>query len=270
MTEIARALATFPIPLILLLALGVLIGRSQFLGRLFVTLATVMLIAVCLPSVGRMLERPLIGSAPIFDPESEAGDAAILVPTGGIYPDAAGTWWPASESVLRTAVGRKLRATTGLSLLLIGGRPRGETVSEAMVVARAMDLVDGNGTPVPGVFLETAAENSVETAAAAKPILDQLGVQHVVLITSPTHTARMSASLRHLGYQVSVHIDHDTPKLVEPLGAHEPFVPSLGGLLRSSRAVHEYVGIVWYLLNGYFTVSDLRQGAPVERAGEAE
>lgn len=270
MTDILRALAAFPIPLILLLAVGVLLGLRRGLGRLLVTVATVMLVAVCLPSVGRLLERPLIAAAPVFDPAHDPRDAAILVPTAGIFPDAAALWWPSSESVLRAVVGRKLHAATGLPLLLIGGSPRGESESEAMVVARAMQLVDSRDNPVPGVFLETAAANSMETAAAAKPILDQLGVHHIVLITSPTHTARMAASLRHLGYTVSIHIDEEAPTMDEPLGALEPFIPSADGLWRSTGAVHEYLGIVWYLLNGYLTVSDLKLGMPAHRAGEAE
>jgi len=270
MTEILRALSTVPIPLILVLVLGVLLGRRRRLGRILVIGATVALLAVCLPVVGRLLEAPLIAAAPIYDVSKNSNDAAIVVPTAGIFADASGTWWPASESIVRAVVGRKLHTTTGLPLLLIGGSPRGEAESEALVVARATGLVDANDRPVTGIYVETAAQNSTETAAAAQPILDRLGVKHVVLITSPTHTVRMSASLRHVGYSVSVHVDDDAPALVAPLGTLEPYLPSADGLSRSTGAVHEYLGILWYLLNGYLTVADLKLSATAGQVGEAE
>jgi len=273
MTDILRALSTVPIPLILLLAVGVLFYRRRFFGRGLVTAATVALLAMCLPVIGRLLEAPLIAAASVYDASQNAQDAnatAIVVPTAGIFADPAGFWWPASESVARAVAGRKLHAATGLPMLLIGGSPRGEAESEAMVVARATGLVDTDGTLLPDVYLETAAQNSTETAAAAQPILDRLGAEHVVLVTSPTHTARMSASLRHLGYEVSIHIDEDTPMLVEPLGVLEPYIPSADGLSRSKGAIHEYLGILWYLLNGYLTVADLRFNGPASKIQEAE
>lgn len=258
MADILRALATIPIPLVLVLMLGILVWRRRILSRMLITAATLVLFALCLPVTGRLLERPLHDTVALFDPAGDLRNAAIMVPTAGIFADAAGVLWPSSTSIVRAVSGRELAAATHLPLVLIGGSPRGERKSEAFVVARAVGLLDPGGAPRSDVFVEAAAKNSAETAAAAKPILDGLGADHVVLVTSPTHITRMAASLRHLGYRVSAHVARGTPASVQPLGALEPIIPSADGLSRSAGAVHEYLGLLWYLFKGHFTVSDLK------------
>ena len=270
MIDLVRALAEVPIPLVLILVVGVLLWRWPALSRLLITTATIALLALCLPVTGRLLQAPLIAAAPVFVSSGAIQDAAILVPTGGIYADATGVWWPSSTSIVRAVSGHELSTVTGLPLVMIGGSPRGEAESEAMVVARAVDLVGPDNKPRPGIFLETAARNSSETAAAAKPLLDRLGATHVILVTSPTHVARMAASLRHLGYRVSVHLARGTPTPIQPLGAAEPFIPSAAGLSLSAGAIHEYLGLLWYLLEGHVTVTDLRSRVLAGPTGEAQ
>lgn len=257
MEHILRTLATLPIPLILVLGIGILVWRRRILSRVLITAATLVLLALSLPMTGRLLEAPLINAAPVLDSVEDLGAAVILVPTGGIFADSTGVWWPSSASIVRAVAAVELRAATGSPLLLIGGSPRGEADSEALVVARAVGLVGPDDAPRDGIILETAARNSAETAAAARPILDRLGADRVILVTSPTHVARMAASLRHLGYPVSIHVARGKRAPIQPLGALEPFVPSAGGLSRSARAVHEYLGLLWYLLNGQLTVADI-------------
>ena len=270
MIDIVRALAALPIPLVLLSVVGALVWRRRALSRVLMTTAAIALLALCLPVTGRLLESPLINAAPIIDLFEDNRDAAIMVPMAGIFADATGVLWPSSASVVRAISALEVSAATGSPLILIGGSPLGEAESEAMVVARAVDLVGPDDTPRTGIYLETAARNSLETAAAAKLILDRLGAIHVILVTSPTHVARMAASLRHLGYRVSVHLARGTPAPIQPLGAAEPFIPSADGLSRSAGAVHEYLGLLWYLLQGYLTVSDLIGTAPAGHLGEAE
>lgn len=270
LTDIMRALATLPIPLILLLTVGVLFWRRPILGRFLVTVTTFVLLAMCLPGVGRWLEAPLRHAAPSYDASNTDAATVILVPTAGIFADATGVWWPASEGIRRAASGRALKEATGLPLLVAGGSPGGEPVSEAVATARALALLADDDRPVSGVYLETTARNSAETAAAARPILDRLGAEHVVLVTSPTHIARMAASLRRYGYRVSAHISRSKAPSDLPYGAFSPFLPSAGGFFRSIGATREYVGILWYLLKGHLTVSDLRLGSPIAESRGAE
>jgi uncharacterized SAM-binding protein YcdF (DUF218 family) len=155
-----------------------------------------------------------------------------------------------------------LQAETGLPLVLIGGSPRGEAESEAVVVARASGLVWSDSIPKSGIHLETSAMNSAETAASARRILDDLGADHIILVTSPTHIARMAASLRHFGIDVSALPARATQASVSPRDAVSPFVPSGKGFSRSARAAYEYVGIMWYVLTEKITWSDLKFGGP--------
>ncbi len=262
MLEAAKDLLTLPIPLIGLLVVGVLVWRRRALSRVLVGIATLGLVGFSLPITADQLERPLTEVAPQYRPGASPEPAAILVPTAGIFADSTGAWWASSTSIVRAVAGRELQRQTGLPLLLVGGSPLGESESEAAVVARAVGLVAGfEPTETPPVLLESAARNSAETAQAAKQILERLGGNHVVLVTSPTHTARMAASLRRLGIEVSVATARRPPSLSQPFGRFQRFVPSAGGLNRSAGAVREYIGIVWYLFRGRFDFSDLRGAA---------
>ena len=262
MRELAETLVTLPIPLIAVLVLGLMAWRRRRLSLILIGSATAALVGLSMPVVASLLERPLVAAAPAFDAAGDPPTAAIVVPTAGIYEDPAGGWWSSASSIRRAVAARKLQHDTGLPLLLIGGSPEGEDESEAMTVARQVGLIGrANGNAEPPVYMETGARNSAETALAAKLLLERLGGNRVVLVTTPSHIARMAASLRRAGLEVSAHPARAPAKRRRPLGAAEAYVPSAKGLALSTAAVREYVAIVWYLANGYLQISDLRGGA---------
>jgi len=264
MKDALEALLTLPVPLIVLLVLGLLLGRRSALGRGLVGLAALALVAFSLPLTADWLERPLAAAAPRFEAGGATAADMILVPTAGIYADPDGGWWPSAESVRRAVAGRALQRETGLPLVLIGGSPDGESESEALTVAREVGLLE-NGADVgagpPPVLLETAARDSFETARAAALIAGRLGAERVVLVTAPTHVARMAAALRAAGLAVSAAPSRGGAAAAGPFGRFAPLVPSVAGLARCRAAAHEYLGILWYLLNGRFALSDLGGGA---------
>jgi hypothetical protein len=40
-----------------------------------------------------------------------------------------------------------------------------------------------------------------------------------------------------------------------------PYLPSAAGLAGSRAALHEYLGILWYLINGHIVMADLEPGS---------
>jgi uncharacterized SAM-binding protein YcdF (DUF218 family) len=254
MREIAETLTTLPMPILVLLLIGLVMWSRRGMSFVLMGGATVAFLGLSMPMTAAWLERPLSDAAPRFDPEAVRDAVAIVVPTAGVFADSQGGWWPSSGSVRRAVAGQALAERTGLPMVLIGGSPRGEAESEAVSVASQLGLTG------PMVLVETDANNSSETATAARTMADRLGGSHVVLVTSPAHVARMAASLRHAGLEVSAHASAPILPPRQPLGALAPYLPSAEGLSHSRAVMHEYIGILWYLLNGDIAMADLELG----------
>ena len=234
-----------PILILILLLLALLLWRR--LGRRLVVLATLLFLAASLPGAGVILTWPLSGAAPKLDPDSTAdGIAAVLVPTAGAYRDAAGNWWPTETTIQRAAAGLVQSQRLGLPLILAGGNPNDGDPPEAQVLAAVMSF------PVPDVRIEPGPRDSQETGAAVALLLRD-EAQRVLLVTSPTHVARMAASLRHHGVE-AVLAAHTT---LPALGRPESWLPQSDGIGLTRAALYEYVGILWYLVSGRITLGDL-------------
>ena len=78
----------------------------------------------------------------------------------------------------------------------------------------------------------------------------------MLLVTSPTHIARMAACLRRNGLQVTS-VSTILPRSKADLGVLADFLPSAYGMARSRSAIHEYLAILFYLAQGHIDVSDL-------------
>jgi uncharacterized SAM-binding protein YcdF (DUF218 family) len=254
MREVAETLFTLPIPILALLLAGLVLWSRRGLSLALTGTATLAFLGLSVPLAVAWLEAPLAAAAPRFDAAAPGDAVAIVVPTAGIFADSQGGWWPSAGSIRRAVAGRALAERSGLPLVLIGGSPLGEAESEAASVARLLGLAG------PAILIESGARDSAETAAAARTIAERLGGAHVVLVTSPIHVARMAASLRHAGLVVSVHAPVPVAPPRQPLGALAPYLPSAEALARSRAAMHEYLGILWYLLNGDIAVADLELG----------
>ncbi len=248
--ELLETLTTIPVPLVLMLVLGLALWRRRRASFVLIGLASLALIALSLPPAARALQRPLAAAAIAHGADGAPAPQAIVVPTAGIFADSEGRWWSSSDGIRRAVAGRRLQIETGLPLILIGGAPLGEGRAEAAVVAGQVGLAGAR------VIVEAEAGNSAETAAAVAKIMDRLGGSQVVLVTSPLHVARMAASLRHAGLGVTIASAAPLAR-PDPLGGLADFVPSAGALAASSAAVREYTAILWYLIEGHFRLIDL-------------
>lgn len=252
MRDLLVSLLIVPMPVLWLLLLAHALWRWRSLSRGLVVVATLIFAVFSLPVVGQALLAPLATAAPPYSAAAAASPAAIVVPTGGAFPDGGGRWWPSESSIVRAVAGRKLQQALGLPLILTGGSPYPEDPPEAITTAEALALVG------PSVRFDTTARNSAESAAAVSEMLGEGAGRSVILVTSPSHVARMSATLRHYGIAVyAAPAAEREPPRETPLGALEDFIPSDRGLKASRAALWEYMGIGWYLLTGRIALADL-------------
>ena len=261
MREILENLVVLPIPLILMAVVGLIFWAKHGLSLILFTLSTLLLLIFSMPITGRGLEAPLADAARPYDKAARPAPVAIVVPTGGIFEDITGGWWASSSSIRRAVAARALQRQTGLPMLLIGGTPKKEKQSEAAVVAHHLGLSG------PSVITETKARDTAETAQAAARMVGDMDGNAVILVTSPSHVARMAGALRHRGLFVTTvptappddAIRAERPGEVNS-GLLMQFVPSANGLARSSRAMREYVAILWYIIQGDLRLADVFGG----------
>ncbi len=248
MLDIIPGLVILPLPVLWLLLLGVILWRWKGLSRAAFAVATLLFVAISLPASGKILISTLAVGAPPYEGEGAGGVQAILVPSGGTFDDGTGRWWPTSSSARRLTLGLRLQQQTGLPLILSGGSPQADQPPEAGTLAEHF------GLRAPEVLLEPTARNTSETAAAVAAMLADTPAPRVILVTSRTHIARMSAALRHHGIDVLAVATGRSPRKAEDT---PDFLPSALGLKLTRAAFWEYMGIAWYLVTDRLDLQDL-------------
>ena len=250
MRAVLETLIAIPTPLILMVVTGLVFWRRRRLSFVLIATATILLVGLSLPVVAKMLARPLAAGAisPVKVTTSES--VAVLVPTAGIFRDSNGRWWSTASGIERAVTGQRLSQKLKLPLIFSGGAPGGESEPEAKILATQI------GLDASDVILETEAKNSYETARGIVPIVTMLGGDHILLVTSPTHVARMAASLRRQGLEVSA-VAAGLHHQEASLGRITDFLPSAAGMGQSRAAIHEYLAILFYLVQGHIRTFDL-------------
>lgn len=240
-------------PILWLLLVAILAWRWSRIRAGLILVATTLLLLASIPVTSDLLRAPLVG-ARSFEAGTMRPAATIVVPTGGIYDDGNGTWRATQQSVRRAVAAQRLQKQLALPLVVAGGAPLADQPAESVVVARELNL-SGD------VVLEQTARNSDETGAALSALIPDVR-RCVILVTSSLHVARMSAVLRHHGFEVLVFPvgSYADPNRITPLD----FLPQYRGFNQTRTALREYIAIGWYLLSGKLAWTDLEE-APDQR-----
>ena len=238
-----------PMPFLWVLLGGFIFWRWHTASRTMFALGTVFLLVACLPATGKLLLWGLVDGASPGDTIIGQGMAAVIVPTGGSYDDSTGRWWPATNSMRRAVAGRQLSTHLGVPLIIVGGSPLAGQPPESLTVARALGLTDAE------VILGTTALNSAESGAEVARLLAGQPLRRVAVVTSTVHIARISAVLRHHGFDVVALLSRKKISQLELTVTD--FIPSRDGFGLTGGAMREYVGIMWYLWVGHLDMADL-------------
>ena len=192
---------------ILILGLVCLWGtRRGRLGKVLVTLGTVLLLLLSLPCVSQQFLIPLESRYPaLLHPEKIAWEGQtsgtspkwIVVLGGGHESDPR---LPANSQINDAALGglvegvRLYKAIPGSKLLLSGGRVF-DPVPEAEVMAQVANLL---GVKPEDISLES---DSRDTADQAEIIAKRLGRERFILVTTAFHMPRSMALFKKRGMQ---------------------------------------------------------------------
>lgn len=232
---------------LLLLAVGTLLllrRRARLEG--WITLAAAVVLWLISTSViGELLIAPLENAYPPPD-SAEAcwGDAVVVLGGGTVSSSPAEAGRPAltEESTGRLAYGVRLARQTALPVIFTGGRAMGRR--DRPSEAEAAEIVATDlGIAAERFFRESRSRTTWENA---RYVAEDFETAAPLLVTSAWHMPRAVYSFRQHGIEPvpapTLYRSDPAPPLLTD------FLPSPGGLEKSTLALHEYLGILYYRL----------------------
>jgi uncharacterized SAM-binding protein YcdF (DUF218 family) len=146
---------------------------------------------------------------------------------------------------------RLYRAGKAPMLVLSGGDdplfPKARNLHEADEM-RA--ILEEWGVPESAILVEDGSINTRENALFSHRLLEQRGIERVILVTSAIHMPRAASSFRRVGFEV-VPIPADFLTGWEEQVSIFDWFPSSSALANSKDAIHEWLGFWVYRMRGW-------------------
>jgi uncharacterized SAM-binding protein YcdF (DUF218 family) len=105
------------------------------------------------------------------------------------------------------------------------------------------------GVPEKRILVEVESQNTHDEAVIIKRMLEPLKIEHLVLVTSDIHMRRSVGTFRAVGLEVIPGIAR-TPRFRPPWNI--AFLPSAEGIDEARHVAHEFGGIGYYMLRGWY------------------
>lgn len=248
--QLAVSLLTPPGAIILAGGISMLVYIwKPFLGSVLFGASLAALFMLSLPVTGHQLlvglERDLTAIVPgPVAPGAGGRPDAIVVLGGGRYSDApefgnADTISRYTLERLRYAAG--LHRLSGIPILVTGGKPHGESRSEAELMQQVLTTE----LFVPVRWIEDQAANTRENARYSQAILQGARVRRIYLVTHAWHMRRAQTEFMAAGLDVV-----PAPMGFDTLGNEDRglalYLPSARGLYKSGLALRERLALRHY------------------------
>ena len=246
-TNLIAAALLPPLLLVLLLTAGLIFHRRhRRLSMSLILLSTVALYSLSTPWVSGLLLKSLEISTPINADAFKKADAIVIL-GGGRRIDAGeyGGDTLNGISLERLRYAAHLHRSSGLPLLVTGGKPGGGTLAEGRIMQHVLRSEYG----LPTRWVEDAALTTWDNARLSSRQLKSSQVQRIILVTHAWHLRRAVPLFETQGLSViPAGIQFSSIRLDSVLDV----LPTPAGLRDSTFALHEWLGIVWYKLRSIF------------------
>src|SRR3990167_4799738 len=238
-------IATFllpPLSLLLALALGIfpLYRRRRFAKPLLLAMFGLLWIAST-PYFAEGALHLLEARTTALGNQRQAADVIVIL-GGGIYfhaPEYAGQDTVNEETLLRLRYGAKLQRETGKPVLVTGGKPLGNSISEAQQMRASLE----QDFRVPVRWIEDASDNTFENARYSFQTLQKAGIKKIYLVTHAWHMPRSADVFRRAGFEV---VEAPTAFTTRYRVGLLAFLPRAESLRDSKIFMHEVIGLLWY------------------------
>lgn len=241
-TNFISAFLLPPLSLLLILLLGIgIFYRFPNLARKLVIVSFTLLWLAATPFFAEGALH-LIESQTIPLNKNSPQAQAIVILGGGTYfhaPEYAGHDTINELTLVRLRYGARLQRTTKLPILVTGGKPLGNSESEAQQMRAVLE----QDFSVPVRWTEDSSDNTSENARNSYTILHKSGIRNIYLVTHAWHMARAAAAFRQAGFEV---IEAPTAFTTRYKVDLLDFIPRAESLRDSKIFIHEVIGLLWY------------------------
>ena len=231
-----------PLSLLLLLALGIfLLYRRRKLAKPLILAAFGLFWIASTPYFAEGALHLLEAQTIPLDSSTKNADAIVIL-GGGTYfhaPEYAGQDTIGEATLMRLRYGAKLQRETGKPILVTGGKPLGNSVSEAQQMRSSLE----QDFRVQVRWIEDASDNTFENAHYSFQTLQKDSIKKIYLVTHAWHMPRAANVFRHAGFEVIEAPTAFTTRYHIDLLA---FLPQAEALRDSRIFMHEVIGLLWY------------------------
>lgn len=181
-------------------------------------------------------------TAALNEPLQEA-DAIVILGSGSYFhaPEYAGQDTISGAALVRLRYGATLQRKTGKPILVTGGAPLGNELSEAQQMRYSLE----QDFRVPVRWTEDHSDNTLENARYSFQTLQKSGIRKIYLVTHAWHMPRSAGTFRRVGFEV---VEAPTAFTTRYRFDILAFLPSAAALHDSKIFIHEAIGLVWYKL----------------------
>ena len=179
-------------------------------------------------------------------PQDVKGDVIILLGGGSIdnVPDFSGYGIPTDTMIGRIVTAVRLQKKLDIPIIVSGGKVYENDNSEAFIAKRF--LVD-LGVAEDKIVLEEKSRDTYENAKYTKEICFKNDFQRPFLVTSASHLRRSLLSFRKVGMDIIPYPANFKSKRDHTYQLRH-YLPRSSSLMKTSNALHEYFGILFYKL----------------------
>ncbi|UOD33855.1 YdcF family protein [Deferribacteraceae bacterium V6Fe1] len=232
---------------VLLLVAGVylLLRKNKALGILLLCLSTSIYLLSIEPVKDRLL-LPLEDMYPTFTSNDNISKSLIVVLGGGVYDRSPENGLKASvmpEPLKRLIYAYLLFKHNNADILVSGGRvfKSSEILSEAEAMR---DMLLELGVERDRVILDTKSLDTYENILNTKSIVQNNDYDRVIIVTSAYHMPRAMFLSQKVGLvAIPAPTDFKTDRTEY---SFDSFLPKMGYLYDSYKALHEYLGLLFY------------------------
>ena len=185
------------------------------------------------------------------EPSRPESAQAIVVLSGGAYRPDAIRRKPhlAADSLVRCLHTADLYHQGEPCLVISAGGRVYEDERGASLAQMMFQFLAHLDVPPEHLVMEDRSSNTYENARNVAEILQQRGINEVVLVTDSSHLPRAILCLEKQG--IIVHPSGAIFTATEFDWSLSNFLPSAGGARGIGKAVHEWLGMVYYRLRGW-------------------
>ncbi|OGT00828.1 MAG: hypothetical protein A3F73_04965 [Gallionellales bacterium RIFCSPLOWO2_12_FULL_59_22] len=241
-TNFIAAFLLPPLSLLLMMALGLyLLYRRRKFARPLLLAAFGLLWLFSTPYFAEGALRLLEARTAALGSKPPAADAIVILGHGTYFraPEYAGQDTVNGSTLLHLRYGAKLQRETGHPVLVSGGKPQGNELSEAQQMRAVLE----QEFRIPVRWIEDASDNTLENARYSFQILQKADIRRIYLVTHAWHMPRAAHIFRHAGFEVvEAPTGFTTRHRIDPLA----FLPRAESLCGSKIFFHEAIGLLWY------------------------